>query len=93
MGGGKKCPACEPPGLLPCKKANWLLYGRLGEGWQEVAERGEDKTRNWKKNKEYRDTSLLRRLQVQTLPDEAPPIGKIHRFSKMAITFEPLMGF
>ena len=35
MGGGKKCPACEPPGLLPCKKANWLLYGRLGEGWQE----------------------------------------------------------
>ena len=38
-------------------------------------------------------TSLLRRLQAQTLPDEAPPIGKIHRFSKMAVTFEPLIGF
>ena len=29
----------------------------------------------------------------QTLPDEALPIGKIHPFSKMAVTFEPLMGF
>ena len=38
-------------------------------------------------------TSLLRRLQTRTLPDEAPPIGKIQRFSKMAVTFEPLMGF
>ena len=24
---------------------------------------------------------------------EAPPTGKIHPFSKMAITFEPLIGF
>ena len=24
---------------------------------------------------------------------EAPPIGKIHVFSKMAVTFEPLTGF
>ena len=24
---------------------------------------------------------------------EAPPIGKIHAFSEMAITFEPLMRF
>ena len=38
-------------------------------------------------------TSLLRRLQAQTLPDEAPPMGKIHPFSKMAVTFEPLMEF
>ena len=38
-------------------------------------------------------TSLLRRLQAQTLPDEAPPIGKIHPFTKIAVTFEPLMGF
>jgi hypothetical protein len=36
-------------------------------------------------------TSLLRRLQAQTLPDEAPPMGKIHPFSKIAITFEPEM--
>ena len=36
-------------------------------------------------------------LQVQTLPDATPPIGKIHPFtkgfSKMGVTFEPLMGF
>ena len=37
--------------------------------------------------------SLLRRLQAQHLPDEAPPIGKIHPFSKMAVTFEPVMRF
>ena len=42
-------------------------------------------------NKE--ETSLLRRLQEQTLPDEAPPMGKIHSFSKIAVTFEPEMQF
>ena len=41
----------------------------------------------------HKETSLLRRLQAHTLPNEAPPIGKIHGFSKMAVTFEPLMGF
>ena len=40
-----------------------------------------------------RKTSLLRRLQEQTLPDEAPPMGKIHPFSKIAVTFEPVMRF
>ena len=34
-------------------------------------------------------TSLLRRLQAQTLP-EAPPVGKIHQFSKIAVTVEPI---
>ena len=29
----------------------------------------------------------------KTLPDEAPPIGKIHPFSKIAVTVEPLMRF
>ena len=38
-------------------------------------------------------TSLLRRLQAQTLPAEAQPIGKVHPFSKIAVAFEPLMGF
>ena len=38
-------------------------------------------------------TSLLHRLKAQTLPDEAPLIGKINPFSKMAVNFEPLMGF
>ena len=38
-------------------------------------------------------TSLLRRLQEQTLPDEAPPMGKIHPFSKIAVTLEPFMRF
>ena len=28
-----------------------------------------------------------------SLPDEASPIGTIHSFSKIAVTFEPLMGF
>ena len=32
-------------------------------------------------------TSLLRRLQVQTLPNATPPIGKINPFSKMNVTF------
>ena len=39
------------------------------------------------------ETSLLRRLQSQTLPLEAPPVGKIHPFSKIAVTFEPDMQF
>ena len=26
-------------------------------------------------------------------PVQAPPIGKIHPFSKMALIFKPLMGF
>ena len=38
-------------------------------------------------------TSLLRRLQAQTLPDEAPPVGKIYLFSKIAGTFEPIQQF
>ena len=29
-------------------------------------------------------------LQAQTLPDEAPPVGKIYPFSKIAVTFEPI---
>ena len=29
----------------------------------------------------------------QTLPAEALPIGKIHPFSKSAVTLEPRMGF
>ena len=29
----------------------------------------------------------------QALPDATPPIGKIYPFSKMAVTFEPAMGF
>ena len=32
-------------------------------------------------------------LQTQTLPDEAPPIGKMHPLSKIAVTFEPLIEF
>ena len=39
------------------------------------------------------ETSLLHRLQAQTLPNEAPPMGKIHPFSKIAVTFEPVMQF
>ena len=38
-------------------------------------------------------TSLLRRLQGQTLPDATTPMGQIHPFSKMAVTFVPLNRF
>ena len=38
-------------------------------------------------------TSLLRRLQTQTLADASPPIGKIYPFTKMAVPFEPVMQF
>ena len=32
-------------------------------------------------------------LQAQTLPNATPPIGKIYPFSKIALTFEPMMKF
>ena len=38
-------------------------------------------------------TCLLRRLQAQTVSDAAPPRGKIHPFSKIAVTFQPVMRF
>ena len=37
------------------------------------------------------ETSVLRRLQAQTLSDATPSMGKIHLFSKIAITFEPII--
>ena len=36
--------------------------------------------------------SRLRSLQAQTLPNAAPPVSQIHPSSKMALTFQPLMG-
>ena len=47
----------------------------------------------WLRYSSYLKTSMLRRLQAQTLLDATPPIliGKIHHISKMAVTFEPLM--
>ena len=27
---------------------------------------------------------------MQTLPDATPPVGKIHQFSKIAVTLEPI---
>ena len=38
-------------------------------------------------------TSLLRKLQGRPSPAEAPPIGQIHPYSKIALIFEPLKGF
>ena len=40
-----------------------------------------------KKNK------LAAQAAGQTLPDATPPIGKIYSFTKMAVTFEPVMQF
>ena len=39
------------------------------------------------------ETSLLRRLQAQTLPHWSSTKRQINPFSKMAVTFEQLMGF
>ena len=36
---------------------------------------------------------IFQGLQAQTHPKATPPVGKIHPFSKIASTFEPLMGF
>ena len=38
-------------------------------------------------------TSLLCRLQVQTLHNATSPVSKIHPFSKIAVTFEPIQQF
>ena len=40
-----------------------------------------------------KETSLLRRLQVQTLPDATPPISKINPFSKITVTLGQVMQF
>ena len=46
----------------------------------------------WHQQK-FKRTSLLHRLQAQTFPNEAPTIGKIHPFSKIAVAFELVMRF
>ena len=51
-----------------------------------------EKHKKSKKKKKLKK-NLLCMLQVQTLSNEAPPIGRIQSLRKMAITFEPLMGF
>ena len=47
----------------------------------------------WLKTYGNAQTSLLRRLQTQTLPNATQPIGKIHPFSKIAVIFEPAVQF
>ena len=56
---------------------------------------GNDSNHNLNNKEEctHTKTSLLRRLQAQTLPDAAPPTGKIHPFSKIAVTLEPRQRF
>ena len=43
--------------------------------------------------REVQETSLLRRLQAQTLPDATPPIATIYPFIKMTVLFEALVQF
>jgi hypothetical protein len=38
-------------------------------------------------------TSLLHKLQARTLPNEAPPVGKIHPFSEFSVTSEQIQQF
>ena len=44
-------------------------------------------------SRQYWEGFLRNKLAAQALPDATPPIGQINSFSKMAVTFEPLMGF
>ena len=46
-----------------------------------------------KGSSELRETRQGSPVDRRPSTAEAPPIGKIHPFSKMAVTFEPLMGF
>ena len=41
----------------------------------------------------YMQNLYVASKQAQNLPDATTPRGKIHPFSKMAVTFEPLMRF
>ena len=41
----------------------------------------------------YIKTSLLRRLQAQTLPNATPPLRKIPPFTKIAVNFYPMKQF
>ena len=43
--------------------------------------------------RKYNLSTVFRNLQEQTLPHATSPIGQIHPFSKMVVTFERLMGF
>ena len=58
-------------------------------------------------NERIKNKDIVRRSQIskqqlhiqenkpaaQTLPNATPPNGKINPFSKMAVTFAPMMGF
>ena len=39
------------------------------------------------------DLSLNKPAAGQALPDATPPVGKIHPFSKVAVTVEPIQRF
>ena len=41
------------------------------------------------KNWRFIKTSVLHRLQAETLPNATPQLGKIPLFTKIAITFKP----
>ena len=45
------------------------------------------------KNSKQNKPAAAQTLQAQTLANEAPPISKIDPFSKIAVTYEPVMGF
>ena len=89
---------CDPESEAVFYSPRWLLQTKhrvdwgegLADGWWWLGEGLGDGTTQGRAGAERR-TSLLRRLQEQTLPDEAPPMGKIHPFCKIAATFEPVM--
>ena len=89
---------CKKAGIKPERK-NTIFHGRLGYDnncaafWQNVCRLPSygGPTVRVVSGPVPEITSLLRRLQAHTLSDEVPPLGIIHPFTKMAVTFEPLL--
>ena len=50
--------------------------------------------RKWYELNQFNNTNKpAAQGEGQTLPDATPPVGKIHPFSKIAVTFEPIQRF
>ena len=56
-----------------------------------MEKRGSDKCLTLVKKRLFKKNSLHCKLQVQTLPDANPPTGKIQQFSKIDVSFDPLV--
>ena len=73
----------------PRPEVTGLKYKPKGRNTMSLVSQSLNLEKNWR----WIERSLLRRLQAQTLPDATPPMSKIYPFTKMAVTFEPVMPF